>query len=285
MKKYFLNPLQNLAVIAIGLYDNVVGNFMDDKRPKDEAVITPEHREVFAVALGRHEKHVKYLALKQSLKYIAVMYEKLKATDDYSYQDYQDDIDILQTREEHEMEDIVFGFIPADHASYFQNKELFRPEVNANFKSTVKDIYEAGNCFAHGNYTASVFHLMRVLEIALHVLAKALNVTFPAAIEIENWQNIIEKIESEIARLEKTLPKGTQKSEDLQFYSEAAKEFRYFKNAWRNHVSHSREDYEIQQCDQDHGARSRLLCSTWRPVYMNRSRFILVFRGGEPQSR
>lgn len=29
------------------------------------------------------------------------------------------------------------------------------------------------------------------------MFAKALNITFPAAIELENWQNIIEKIASE----------------------------------------------------------------------------------------
>jgi hypothetical protein len=67
--------------------------------------------------------------------------------------------------------------------------------------------------------------------------------SFPTPIELENWNTIIEKIESTIRDREKQLPKGMQKSEEMQFYSEAAKEFRYFKDAWRNHVSHSREKY------------------------------------------
>ena len=83
---------------------------------------------------------------------------------------------------------------------------------------------------------------MRILEIGLRALANDLKVTFPSPIELENWQSIIEKIESEIRQVNQQ-PKGLQKSHDLQFYSEAAKEFRYFKDAWRNHVSHSREKY------------------------------------------
>ena len=77
-------------------------------------------------------------------------------------------------------------------------------------------------------------------------MARELNINFPAPLEFENWNTIIEKIESEIRKLN-NLPKGQQKSDELQFYSEAAKEFRYFKDAWRNHVSHSREKYDERQ--------------------------------------
>jgi cell fate (sporulation/competence/biofilm development) regulator YlbF (YheA/YmcA/DUF963 family) len=231
-------------MIVVGLYDNPLGGPAKSfEAAGSDDLVSLEHVTKFKEALNAHEKHVKYLELKQSLKYIETIRQNL-AKSDYKYGDYEQDVEILQGRENHELEDIVFGFIPADKAAYFQNKELFGADVNAKFQSAAKDIQEAGNCHAHGNYTASVFHLMRVLEIALHVLANAVGVTFPAAIELENWKNIIDKIDSAI-KAQEQLPKSTQKSEDLQFYSEAAKEFRYFKDAWRNHVSHSRVDYEV----------------------------------------
>jgi hypothetical protein len=126
---------------------------------------------------------------------------------------------------------------------------LFGERVNENFPSAVEDIKEAGNCYAHGNYTATVFHLMRVVEHGLRALARQLRVTFKSKtgasipMELQQWEVIIGKIESKIDDISKR-PKSKRKSEDLQFYSEAAKEFRYFKEAWRNHVSHSRVIYD-----------------------------------------
>jgi hypothetical protein len=46
------------------------------------------------------------------------------------------------------------------------------------------------------------------------------------------------------------LPKGESRNRRLQFLSEAAKEFQYFKDGWRNYVSHGRGEYD------DHLAQS-----------------------------
>jgi hypothetical protein len=43
------------------------------------------------------------------------------------------------------------------------------------------------------------------------------------------------------------MPKGAAKSDKLQFCSEAASQFRYFKDAWRNHVAHSRASYDSRE--------------------------------------
>jgi predicted outer membrane protein len=84
---------------------------------------------------------------------------------------------------------------------------------------------------------------MRVLEHGLRALAKDVGRNF----DVQNWQNIIDEIESEIRHLSKSLPRGIQKNERIQFLSEAAKEFMYFKDGWRNHVSHGRGDYDEHQ--------------------------------------
>jgi len=65
--------------------------------------------------------------------------------------------------------------------------------------------------------------------------------------DLQQWNTIIEQIEAKIAELRKSLPRGPEKNERMQFLSEAAKEFFYFKDGWRNHVSHNRGTYDEHQ--------------------------------------
>jgi hypothetical protein len=111
------------------------------------------------------------------------------------------------------------------------------------FPSADSDIFAGVDLWALGHGTASVFHSMRVLEHGLRALAKDVGKSF----DTQNWQNIIDQIESEIRQLGKALPAGSAKNNRLQFLSQAAKEFLYFKDGWRNYVSHNRGAYDEHQ--------------------------------------
>ena len=50
---------------------------------------------------------------------------------------------------------------------YEQDEPLFGAVVQSKFPAASFEIDEAGKCIALGRYTASVFHLMRVLEIGI----------------------------------------------------------------------------------------------------------------------
>lgn len=90
---------------------------------------------------------------------------------------------------------------------------------------------------------------MRVLEYGLRTLAKRLRATIKTKkgtiipLDLQEWGNIIGAIEDKIEAM-KQRRKDRQKAEDLQFFSEAAKEFRYFKDAWCNHVMHTKASYD-----------------------------------------
>lgn len=112
----------------------------------------------------------------------------------------------------------------------------------AKFPLAATDIFSGMDLWALGHPTASIFHFMRVLEHGLRNLAAEVNLTF----DTQQWHTIIEQIESTI-RKERAAPQGIQKSERLQFLSEAAKEFFYFKDGWRNYVSHGRGVYDEYQ--------------------------------------
>lgn len=116
-------------------------------------------------------------------------------------------------------------------------------DVIEQFPDTEPDVFSAVDCCALGHGTAAVFHSMRVLEYGLSALAARMG----KEIGVQNWQNIIDQIEAEIRNQAKALPRGIDKSERLQFLSEAAKEFVYFKDGWRNYVSHNRASYDVHQ--------------------------------------
>lgn len=135
--------------------------------------------------------------------------------------------------------------LDSEHGQYFNLKHPFGEVVYNNFESARYDIREAANCYATNRATACVFHLTRVLQIGLISLAKHLNVTF-VDIASENWETIINKIEGEI-KIMRQAPRSTQKAADLEFYAGVAKQFRYFKETWRNPIAHYLSVYDDKQ--------------------------------------
>jgi hypothetical protein len=110
------------------------------------------------------------------------------------------------------------------------------------FPDAVKDAHSGIRCFILDQWTASVFHFMRVLEHGIRYLAAEVGLA-QDGMAFENWKNIIDQIEKQIKAMEQ-LPKSDEKMAKLTYFSEASANFRYFKDAWRNHVSHSRINYD-----------------------------------------
>jgi hypothetical protein len=138
--------------------------------------------------------------------------------------------------------DKKFLFIPPHRAKHYDL--VLQSTITTAFPSASKEVVASGNCFACGLFTASVFHSMRAAEIGMRSLGAALDVSFPdKPLELAEWQNILDQADSKIVAM-KSLQRGTSKDENLNFYSQAAVQFRYFKDAWRVRVAHARETYE-----------------------------------------
>lgn len=143
-----------------------------------------------------------------------------------------------------ELKGKLFLFIPSDRARYY---DLLPPEaVQLAFPNASGEIVCAGNCIATGLFTASVFHSMRALEIGLQAMATALNVTFSYPLALAEWGKIVGEIEPKINEL-KAGPRSAEKEANLQFYSEAASQFRHFNNGWRVRAAHARANYGKDQ--------------------------------------
>lgn len=136
-----------------------------------------------------------------------------------------------------------FLVIPdAQRSLYEQASPPFGKAVDAAFPEAAFDVACAARCLALDEWTACVFHSMRVVELGLRRVARALSVPMTESSDYENWGNLIDQIEKAIRLIEQE-PRSADKAERSRFYSEVGTQVRYFKNAWRNHVSHSRAAY------------------------------------------
>jgi hypothetical protein len=149
----------------------------------------------------------------------------------------------FRSKLERELNDHFFLYLDTNEAKLFADERPFGEEVWTAFPSAQFDAREAAQSLAVGRNTACVFHCMRVLEHGLRALANDVGKTF----DRQQWHNIIEEIESEIRNIAKTGPKTPEKDERLQWLSESAKEFFYFKDGWRNYVAHGRSRYDGPQ--------------------------------------
>jgi hypothetical protein len=119
--------------------------------------------------------------------------------------------------------------IPPERTGYYEQGDLFGPEVAAAFPSCARDIRNAGSCYALEQEDACVHHLMLVLERGLNALAGKVG-----APSQRNWQAIIDQIALRL----KSLTKGAERD----FYIEVNSQFGFLKNAYRNHSEHAHDD-------------------------------------------
>jgi hypothetical protein len=143
-----------------------------------------------------------------------------------------------------EIKSKMFLFIPSQRAKYYDWSLPLELQVYSYNSS--KELLRAGKCYAKGEFTACVFHSMRAAEIGLRSLATHLNVTFPFPIDLADWHNLIDSIGCVIKKAGQQ-PKSATKDKELKFCSAAASQFRYFKEAYRKHVSHARETYNEEE--------------------------------------
>jgi len=111
--------------------------------------------------------------------------------------------------------------------------ELFDPAVAMRFPQAIDDINEAGTCFAMERYTASVFHLMRVLEVGVRELAGLVDhKDFKPS-----WGSILQKVEGYVLRTKyEALPPHVQPH--IEFLRQVLPRMQAVQIAWRNKISH-----------------------------------------------
>lgn len=181
----------------------------------------------------------------------------------YYVDEHQDEIDYSSLTSEigHAIDDVSIEFwkikfaeIPKEVAGFVNNEAIFGPEVNAAFPDAVPDLKEAGNCIAIDSGTAAVFHLMRAVEWSLRRLCAHLGIVRVrrsykphdqkyTAIAWAQWERMIQGAHKRIDGKVDKLGPGKRKQELQEFYYPLMQDYKGFKDAFRNHVTHGRAIY------------------------------------------
>ncbi len=143
-----------------------------------------------------------------------------------------------------EMKSRKFLCIESDRLTLLDGKNLFGDEVTDAFPSAIVDIEEAGKCLALERWTASVFHLMRVMEVGLYVMGDTL--ALPRTTN-RTWDAILKKCDAELTKpLSQRSPEWVT---DEAFFSSATAMLRSVKDAWRNPTMHIEKVYTQEQAE------------------------------------
>lgn len=130
---------------------------------------------------------------------------------------------------------ILFRAIPSEKSKYCDVKLLTDTPMFAKFPDTVDEFQKAGRCYAYGENTACIFHLMRVTDFYLRKVSESLGSTYDA----RTWQGIGESINKKMEQKYKTKTDDWKQKEP--FYAEILTDLQAISRGHRNPTLHELE--------------------------------------------
>jgi hypothetical protein len=222
------------------------------KRDSTPSRLAELDREFYQEAVNMMRAHCERLELNSALDQVDRMDTTIKVGSIFgAYHTFSEQAQQLFECMETDLGRRLFMFMPLAESKYYEQEELFGPRVKTRFPEANKEIVAAGNCYATGNYTACVFHLMRVTEMGARAMVTGLKVQKyllnrkgqQIPVELCDWQTLITALQKGVDAKSAGAGTNTRKKKTFEFYNHALGSFRNFKDAWRNHVSHTRERY------------------------------------------
>ena len=141
-----------------------------------------------------------------------------------------------------EMKEHVYLVIPKESQKLYRQQEQFGPKVLRRFRRVVKDLDAACRCLALEEGTASVFHLMRVLEVAVQQFGKKVSLysVTPLTFDFEKdtWGSILRDLDSVIKGMPETNRKEKHRKEAFHAIYVSLD---HLKRAFRNKTAHPRK--------------------------------------------
>jgi hypothetical protein len=161
---------------------------------------------------------------------------------------FSDYVEEIELRLRDELSFIRTLVIEEKHHSYFEpTHPHFGQDCQDKFLSASFEIDEAGKCLALGRPTASVFHLMRTMEIAILALSRCMAIPDPVKPVDRNWGKILESVWSGIeARWPTTV---SRLSGDGALFESLHASLDAVKNPWRNATMHVENKYTDDEAE------------------------------------
>jgi hypothetical protein len=137
--------------------------------------------------------------------------------------------------------------ISSAKSHFFKDEAAFGVAVQNQFPAATFEISEASKCFAVARYTASVFHLMRVMEIGIKAVSRCLHIPDPTKPAERNWGVILTEIKKAIETHWSKM--GDRQSGDGAFFESVYASLDAVKNPWRNATMHVERVYTDEEAE------------------------------------
>ncbi len=141
----------------------------------------------------------------------------------------------LQRRVQEELKAKICFCLPGHKVKYWSMFWLVDTPIYDHFRSAHDEFQRAGHCYAFGENTACIFHLMRVVDFGLRRVAASLNITYDA----RNWSGIGNRIQQNMEQKYNTKTDDWKKSEPM--YAEILTDIQAISRGHRNPVLHELE--------------------------------------------
>ncbi|HEY0758740.1 MAG TPA: hypothetical protein VGD59_05745 [Acidisarcina sp.] len=165
----------------------------------------------------------------------------------------QNELEVLRQCIEADLEKHLFAFIDPKKVDVFNHLETTWKKVLEAIPDSQFDIEEALVSYMVELNTATGFHLMRVAEQGLRILAHKMrpkvSLTHKGhiiAIDYADWEKVITAIKNQITTARQA-PVGAKRQAQLEKFSDAADHCVFTKDIWRNIVSHARKPYNAAE--------------------------------------
>lgn len=233
----FFNICSTLSTLRYGLQHD------PDKKVPFEA----QTLKFIADELGKIRTHCSEVGLQVSIIHLERLIRMLNDHSDMVKHDQLSEwISEISLRIQDELELRLFMQIPSENEGYYSDpRGKFGKPILDKFPLIVSDVEAAGKCIATGNPTASVFHLMRIMECGLRALGKSLNDERLDPRLNPTWERILKRCDEELSK--PLRERSSLWKEDDHFYSEATANLRAVKDAWRNPTMHVDQSYDADQ--------------------------------------
>lgn len=208
--------------------------FARGERPLSEA------RAVANIVAGRAERFGLLLSAEYA-KRMEKRYTDDLAEDQYATRHIERDFTELRSRFEDELKARLILYIPPERASYLNDALSGWPTVVGAYPEMAGDITEASKSLAVARYTASVFHLMRVMEFGVRRFASRCKATINTD---RPWGAILNDVNGVIGKMPTKTKVQKNKHER---YSRLYVHLDHVRLAWRNNTMHPKETYTEEE--------------------------------------
>ena len=137
---------------------------------------------------------------------------------------------------------------PADVKKWDDTERAIEGPIAGRFRTASNEIYSARRCYALGQWTPCIFHLMRACEVGIKALYKTLN--RPAPKLSDSWGNMLKPMDEQLQK--NSVERDGEWAKHPDFFDHATNDIRAIKRAWRDATMHVEANYD------ESGARKAL---------------------------